>query len=324
MFTFETDLYNKLIAKGIQREDAEGHLRRFLSLFGRQFDILRRDIENVVDAVDVDTCPVELLPHLGKLIGLQDSDFGFDTTDTEQREQIRWAVRVWKSKGTEAGILYMCRFMLGTPTELLAWRKNIFRTFHPLQNRVSRTWHPAEAINRGTHKDTVQYTYGYRFQEGYFGLWLQPRTEEGLRSAFNKYVKLQTVLRDYISATAIPVIIFEGMLERELTRPVHDISIPGQMTHTTPITDYIRELVDSWAGIVPAPEQTKYNQILKTDYGETGIIKLNISKIWLSKLFSQRLWRAAGVMPTTEERFVCFVGGVPITETVTVLEVRHM
>lgn len=325
MFTFETDLYNKLIAKGIQREDAEGHLRRFLSLFGRQFDILRRDIENVVDAVDVDTCPVELLPHLGKLIGLQDLDFGFDTTDTEQREQIRWAVRVWKSKGTEAGILYMCRFMLGTPTELLAWRKNIFRSFHPLQNRVSRTWHPSEAINMGTHKDTIQYTYGYRFQEGYFGLWLQPGTEEGLRSAFNKYVKLQTVLRDYISATAIPVIIFEGILERELTRPVHDISIPGQMTHTTPITDYLREILDSWVAIVPAPEQAEYDRILKTDYGETGIIKLNISKIGLSKLFSQRLWRAAIFGKTiTEERFVCFVGYVPIIETVTVLELRHI
>ena len=326
MFTFETDLYDKLIAKGIQREDAEGHLRRFLSLFGRQFDILRRDIENVVDAVDVDTCPVELLPHLGKLIGLQDSDFGFDTTDTEQREQIRWAVRVWKSKGTEAGILYMCRFMLGTPTELLAWRKNIFRTFHPLQNRVSRTWHPAEAINMGTHNDTIQYTYGYRFQEGYFGLWLQPGTEEGLRSAFNKYVKLQTVLRDYISATAIPVIIFEGILERELTRAVKDIFIPGEMTYTTPITDYLREILDSWVAIVPAPEQAVYDRILlKTDYGETGIIKLNISKIGVSKLFSQRLWRAVVTYPVTEERFVCFMGGVPlITQTVTTMKTIHI
>jgi hypothetical protein len=134
------------------------------------------------------------------------------------------------------------------------------------------------------------------------------------------------VLRDYISATAIPVIIFEGILERELTRAVKDIFIPGEMTYTTPITDYLREILDSWVAIVPAPEQAVYDRILlKTDYGETGIIKLNISKIGVSKLFSQRLWRAVVTYPVTEERFVCFMGGVPlITQTVTTMKTIHI
>ena len=97
------------------------------------------------------------------------------------------------------------------------------------------------------------------------------------------------------------------------------------MTYTTPITDYIRELIDSWAGIVPAPEQAEYDRILKTDYGETGIIKLNISRIGVSKLFSQRLWRAVVTYPVTEERFVCFIGMVPvITQTVTTMKTIHI
>lgn len=151
--------YYDLLPEGVKLRDTQNglHLEKFLSLFNDSLDSLKYDIDTLIGTVDVDTCPAELLPYLGVMVGLDDIEFYEGMSELDRREQIRWAVRVWKNKGSLAGILYLCRIMLGLPTVVKPFKDNLLKTWsadqlnrYPLMTGVS--------VDTGTDIITVNST----------------------------------------------------------------------------------------------------------------------------------------------------------------------
>lgn len=193
-----------LLPEGVRlRLGTEGE--RFLSLFDAELDELKEEIDDIVNLVDVDNCPVELLPYLGALVGLDTSElYGVPTED--YREQVKWAVRVWKNKGSLAGILYFCRVALGLPTEVRPYRLNLLTTWHPtieITGAEPRTWDNT-MTGKGTASDSGYYSYGGKYKEGSLGFWISPSAEGGIGDAFAKFDKIEKNIKRYISITTTP------------------------------------------------------------------------------------------------------------------------
>lgn len=225
-FVFERDIYEKLVPASIRDRD-KGDLKDFLRLFGIELDKIREDIDDLTTLIDLDEIDPRFLKDLGRIVGLDEWDFGWGLPEEDQREQIRWAVRLWKAKGTEAGILFLCRFVLfGLPTEIRAWHRNIARTYHPhFKDKAPTTWHPDMVVGRTGPKDTAYYTYGGRYRENGLGIWFQPNSESGIQTAFLRSQKLQAILSRYLSAPTNATVIFEGPVESFFFRRIRDVEV---------------------------------------------------------------------------------------------------
>lgn len=82
--------------------EPKGQLERFLKLSAIELSRLRSLILAFPGQIDVDTADSRFLPALAALVGIE--DFNFDLPISQQREEIKRAVEVYKRKGTLFGI----------------------------------------------------------------------------------------------------------------------------------------------------------------------------------------------------------------------------
>lgn len=81
--------------------------------------------------VDVDECPGPSLAGLARLVGI---DPNFELSYTRQREEIRAAVDIWRTKGTPASLIRAVRSISGLDAEIDIWVDNII-----LKDSLTRT-----------------------------------------------------------------------------------------------------------------------------------------------------------------------------------------
>lgn len=93
-----------------RERDKDGHLQGLIRVLAEGLTGVRKDIEDFVTLIDVDTCPVEMLPGLAGLLGF---DFPYDLPEEQQRNFIRSTVGLYKVKGTPLALKFAVTRLIG-------------------------------------------------------------------------------------------------------------------------------------------------------------------------------------------------------------------
>ena len=151
---------------------AKGQLQRFLKLVSFALDEVKGLIDAFPVMLNVDKTDADYLPLIAALVGI---DFNYDIPIPRQREEIKRAVEVYKTKGTIPGIKRFCRNILGINSNICEWAARILMSNDP--KRVSaRITTPGAMDNTGLAGDQAAYsldfsqTGDYRFDK--FGIYL--------------------------------------------------------------------------------------------------------------------------------------------------------
>lgn len=110
-----------------ERDTDDKVLKRFLDIYGFQFDILKSHAEGFTTIFDVDTCDSKFLPHLAHLVGVQLSD---SFTEDTKRKFIKNAVFIHSRKGTVPGIETFCEAVTGWDCSVVEGFLGVFITNH--------------------------------------------------------------------------------------------------------------------------------------------------------------------------------------------------
>lgn len=94
----------------------EDPLRRFLFIFQHVMSSVTQRIDNIADFTDPVICDVKFLPWLASWVGF-DLDRSLPTH--QQRELVRRAIQLFRTRGTKRGIEEMLRVLTSAPTRVL-------------------------------------------------------------------------------------------------------------------------------------------------------------------------------------------------------------
>jgi phage tail-like protein len=102
------DLWS-MLPKHNRREDATGDLRRFIACLQEVTDLLLSDVDRFSDLFDLERAPA---PFLDLILDDLGNPFPFDLDDLGKRKLAASLVRMYRQKGTAAGIVNAVRFFL--------------------------------------------------------------------------------------------------------------------------------------------------------------------------------------------------------------------
>ena len=103
------DLWS-MLPKHNRREDATGDLRRFIVCLQEVTDLLLSDVDRFTDVFDLERAPA---PFLDLILADLGNPFPFDLDELGKRKLAASLVRMYRQKGTAAGIVNAVRFFLG-------------------------------------------------------------------------------------------------------------------------------------------------------------------------------------------------------------------
>jgi len=103
------DLWS-MLPKHNRREDATGDLRRFIACLQEVTDLLLSDVDRFTDIFDLERAPA---PFLDLILADLGNPFPFDLDELGKRKLAASLVRMYRQKGTAAGIVNAVRFFLG-------------------------------------------------------------------------------------------------------------------------------------------------------------------------------------------------------------------
>lgn len=102
-------------------------MRQFTSLLANGLGKALEEIEGFLERVDVELCPVELLPELGNMLGF---DFPYDLPEDQQRSFVRSAVTLYRVKGTPHALKMVVTRFIGADFSLELLEENrLAKTF---------------------------------------------------------------------------------------------------------------------------------------------------------------------------------------------------
>lgn len=105
--------------------DRNSFFHRYISIFSSMYNDFQEDIDSLPDMLDLDTCPVNLLPMYGKWMGI---DINCDFKDERiMRDLVKEAYNLNRLKGTKKVILRIIEIILGE--EAIILEKNIIDEF---------------------------------------------------------------------------------------------------------------------------------------------------------------------------------------------------
>ncbi|MBI5788779.1 MAG: hypothetical protein HZA78_08005 [Candidatus Schekmanbacteria bacterium] len=185
---------------------AKGQLQRFLKLVSFGLDEVKGLIDAFPIMLNVDKADADYLPMLAELVGL---DFSYDIPIPRQREEIKRAVEIYKTKGSIPAIMRFCRNIIGFDPQIVEWPPRILMSNNP--NQVSaRITTPGVMDYTGLPEDQAFYSLDfseagdYRFDK--FGLYFFLAEYAGIpKAAANKILRL---LSGNIPASTVGRIIF--------------------------------------------------------------------------------------------------------------------
>lgn len=209
-------LYNWL-PRIYRASDKEGKLKKFLEIYGGQFDLIRSYIEGLPDLFGLDHCNYQALPLYAQWIGW---DLSFQPNIQLQRNEIRYAVDLYRRIGTIPGCELMVKRLTGWECRIKEFYKNIFFS----NNIDSKT---VDATNSQllqdihTFEDGLHYTYDTGLKEddwytfntvGFFVSLIKP---ESYASIIDKKQKVAHNFSLFLPVNIRGVIIIEGLIVRD-------------------------------------------------------------------------------------------------------------
>lgn len=147
-----------------KRLDTNTELQRFLQIFSYEFWQMKYSIDGQLDLFNVNTCPLEFLPYLGYLVGV---DFNYDLPEQYARQEIASAIPFYKVKGTVAGIQYYVQSITGWRCQVEFVTTNFYMftntvgCYTPNVNDATATNMPLPSVYSafiGTPDDILKYT----------------------------------------------------------------------------------------------------------------------------------------------------------------------
>jgi phage tail-like protein len=102
-----------------------GHLRRFIDLFGAGVDHLRSRADGLRDLHDVDTVDHRLLPHLASWLGW---NLSHGKPISIQRHEIKYAAALYRITGTLPGCMIWVKRLTGWDARVKEFWRNVFFT----------------------------------------------------------------------------------------------------------------------------------------------------------------------------------------------------
>lgn len=192
----------------LQEDDTElkGQLQRFLKLVSFTLDGVKAYAENQKDMIDVDRTDADFLPYLAALVG---TELSFEIPISKQRELIKRAVAIYRTKGTLPAIRRFFRNILGLIPTLDEWPPRML--FSNDATKVSaKITTPGEMDLAGLPGDNAFYSLDfskkgdYRFDK--FGIYLYLLEGTGILKS-----EIENVIRTkpkHIPASTVGKIIF--------------------------------------------------------------------------------------------------------------------
>lgn len=90
-------------------------VNEYLSSVQAQYNELRIEANRLKFLAIIDSCPVKFLPHLAGTLGFELLDSPY-ATESERRNLLKWAIWIYKRKGTRAAIAKICEILGFTVT----------------------------------------------------------------------------------------------------------------------------------------------------------------------------------------------------------------
>jgi len=193
------------------------------------FALLFEDVAGLIRAlpktIDVDDCPANALLGLARLVGIDPNQ---EMPILRQREEIKAAIDVWKTKGTSGSIVRAVKAVTGLDTEIDEWVDNIIITNRA--DRLNVDFSDAsemENYRRYGHKtchvldfNTVDWDSWYNtFSLGvyiYFTDEAESLTQEATR-------KIRRIVLDFIPVFQQLHIFFESIFEHDEVYPYYPV-----------------------------------------------------------------------------------------------------
>ncbi len=102
-----------------------GFFHRYMSVFSSLYNDFQKEIDNLPQILDVDTCPSKFLPVYGRWLGI---DVGDDFLDDDiLRSLVKEAYGLNRMKGTRAALKRIARIVLGE--EVLVLERNVMEDY---------------------------------------------------------------------------------------------------------------------------------------------------------------------------------------------------
>lgn len=136
--------------------NSEYFLRRYLTIVGRSFEEVWSFVEELFTFWDPMKCDDDLLQMLAWNVGWV---LNKELPLTKQRLEIRRAVRTYKRKGTEAGLVAFIEGLSGWNAYVVKGQQNILYT-NELDSTTIGVSDPEVIADMGTWDDTVDYILG--------------------------------------------------------------------------------------------------------------------------------------------------------------------
>ncbi len=166
---------------------------------------------------DVDRCPGHVLEGHARMVGITPN---YELTYSRQREEIKAAVDIWKTKGTPESIRKAINAVTGLPTIIDEWIDNIIVTnwvdrpvfdFHDT-NQVDNYREVGHITCHVLDFNTVEYDRWYNtFSFGIF-IYFDDETRELTQEAVRK---VRRIVKDYVPVFQKPHLYFIAETEHE-------------------------------------------------------------------------------------------------------------
>ncbi len=209
-------LYNWL-PRIYRASDKEGRLKRFLEIFGGEFDLIRSYIEGLPNVFDLGHCDYQVLPLYAQWIGW---DLSFQPDIQLQRSEIRYAVDLYRRIGTIPGCELMVKRLSGWECRIKEFYKNVFFS-NSINSKTVDTLNHQLLQNIHTFEDELHYTYDtgvgeddwYSFNTvGFFVSLIKP---ESYASIIDKKKKIINNFSLFLPVNIRGVIIIEELVVRD-------------------------------------------------------------------------------------------------------------
>jgi phage tail-like protein len=189
-----------------------GQLERFLRWLEVELGAVKGFIDNLPTVYDVDSCPEDLLPHLAAITG---AVINWDIPLPRRRLEIKYAIQVYKTKGTVPGIERIVWTVTGFHALVDPWYDNILltntegRTTCPFTDDV-RAWKLYESFGDVISR-VIDPEGMFMFKN--FGIFARMDPRATLTQA--QVEKVQRILADFIPALSRADLFFLDPLNEE-------------------------------------------------------------------------------------------------------------
>jgi phage tail-like protein len=220
-----TDTLYSLLPRLYQVMDKDGNLKKFLDVFGEQFDFIRSYIEAFPKLFDLDHCHYQLLPLYAQWIGW---DLSYQPNIRLQRNEIRYAIDLYKRIGTIPGCRLMIKRLTGWDCDIKEFYKNVFFSNDNSSRTIDST--NSQLLQYiDEFEDELHYTYDTgRGEDDWYsfstvGIFVSPNRSENYASIIEKRKRLINNFNIFLPTNIRGLVIIKGLIRKEFFEEHFDL-----------------------------------------------------------------------------------------------------